>query len=90
LIKEFGSLENYYSKFHTKLQNKVFMLKYGGLLRDLNTYRLKKRTVLVPLADLLQQLSILLAVFSLKIVPSFSVFLIMYTTLLLIGFFINL
>ena len=44
----------------------------------------------MPLADLLQQLITLVAVFGFQMVPSLSVFIIMYMTLILIGFFMNL
>ena len=44
----------------------------------------------MPLADLLQQFITLVAVFGFQMVPSLSVFIIMYMTLILIGFFMNL
>ena len=50
--------------FHTKLQHKMFVEKYGEWLLTLNTFRLgHKKVLLVPLSDLLHQLLVLVAVF---------------------------
>jgi hypothetical protein len=52
--KRYGSVDAYNSMFHTKIQRKVFIEKYGEWTRSLNIFRLgHKKAVLIPLADLI-------------------------------------
>ncbi len=54
LTKIYGSVDAYNSMFHSKIQHKVFIEKYGGWTRSLNIFRLgHKKVVLIPLADLI-------------------------------------